>query len=53
MRLIVGSSSAITFGLKAFITSERSLVCFGGSESKIESACSQLNVSQALFGCLG
>ncbi len=39
--------------LKALWTNRRSRVCFGGSLSRIESACSQLNVSQAPSGWRG
>ena len=38
------------FLLNALETRERNLVCFGGSESKIESACSQLKVDHSDSG---
>ena len=39
--------------LNALCTSRRSRVCFGGSLSRIESACSQLNVSHSWSGSRG
>ncbi|MGI9227077.1 MAG: hypothetical protein ACR2H8_05875, partial [Candidatus Nanopelagicaceae bacterium] len=44
---------SIMFLLKALETSARKRVCFGGSESRIESACSQLNVDHSDSGSRG
>ena len=53
MRSISGLSASILDLEKALPTSDLSLVCLGGSESRMLSACNQLNSAHSLSGDLG
>ena len=47
---MAGRWLSILFRLNALATSERKRVCLGGSLSRIESACNQLNTSHSNSG---